>query len=771
MKTCLILFGLWCLMATEVSLAQKPALEWVQRYKTADALFGGPVAITVDAAGNSYITGNSRGESGSWITTIKYSPAGVRLWVTEFKNKSLSSSATAMAIDHKGGIYITGYDDHNYITIRYNATTGKESWVQSFNSAKGSSNRAAAITADSKGGLYVTGYSTNALQDEANFSTIRYEAATGKQSWVQRHGISVFVNDVVIAGVSFILSYDAAIAVDSSGGLYVTGKDFLTFRYDAASGKQTWLRRYNGPDGSADAASAIAVDNKGGLYVTGFTGLENVAQFATLRYDAATGNQTWAQRYDDKSGFPYKATALALDFQGGVYVTGSGGDIDNTESDFVTMRYADLTGKQTWVQRYGLDVWEYNQANAIAVPADQGVYVTGSSGDCVQCTGFATIRYNSATGKEVWISNFQQSEDNQAQAMAIDHNGNLLIAGSGNTFDSSEGEGYELTEFITIKYNEPKSVCTASVSGFALVNGATGKELMRLREGDVLNLAALPTRNLLIRATKYPNTVGSIAFDLDGSAVVVENHFSYELNVTKSLTAGSHTLTATPYCKTRGDGSKGTSKTIHFRVIDVAVESFTLVNAATEQDLMRLTSGAILDLSTLPTRAFNIRANTSQKNGINVLFALQGATTYARKEQGYPYALFSNKGNDYFSWAPALGTYYLTATPYTDDGLKGKPLSISFRVVNKATVPAAIAYPNPIQAGTLHVLLPQQVYGNITYRLVTLMGAQVATGNVILPRPVTEVTFDFSAQTQQAGIYFLHLEGHNLQTVLRLVRQ
>ncbi|MCB2380503.1 lamin tail domain-containing protein, partial [Hymenobacter sp. BT635] len=54
------------------------------------------------------------------------------------------------------------------------------------------------------------------------------------------------------------------------------------------------------------------------------------------------------------------------------------------------------------------------------------------------------------------------------------------------------------------------------------------------------------------------------------------------------------------------------------------VATFTLINADTEQDLLTLSAGAVLNLATLPTRNLNIRANTSPATVGSVVFALSG---------------------------------------------------------------------------------------------------------------------------------------------------
>ncbi|NJL58168.1 hypothetical protein HC928_25920, partial [bacterium] len=169
------------------------------------------------------------------------------------------------------------------------------------------------------------------------------------------------------------------------------------------------------------------------------------------------------------------------------------------------------------------------------------------------------------------------------------------------------------------------------ITGFTLVNADTNTDIKTLTNGDVLNLALLPTRNLNIRANSA-GSVASVNFRLNDSgrtensapfAVWSDNNGDY---AAWQPTLGTYVLSATPYSQVQHGGAVGQTLTITFAVVHQAapatqvprptsapttasITSFTLVNADTNTDIKTLTNGEVLNLTLLPTQNLNIRAN------------------------------------------------------------------------------------------------------------------------------------------------------------------
>ena len=240
---------------------------------------------------------------------------------------------------------------------------------------------------DGSGNVYVTGYT--AVPDYSAYVTIKYNPQ-GQQEWSASYNPP---NNI---------SSSAAIAIDHSGNVYVTGTsetfglgdpDYVTIKYNN-SGQQQWIARYNGGSNSDDDATAIAVDGSGNVYVTGHSGIPS-GGFATVKYDCS-GQQQWVAQYDG----PGTPVAIAVDSLGGIYVTGS------SAGQYATIKY-DNSGQQQWVALYNGSDNGADQPAGMVIDRLGKIYVTGTSwgsrGRPVVLSVYATVKYDNS-GQQQWVA-------------------------------------------------------------------------------------------------------------------------------------------------------------------------------------------------------------------------------------------------------------------------------------------------------------------------------------------------------------------------------
>jgi len=167
-----------------------------------------------------------------------------------------------------------------------------------------------------------------------DYATVAYDASTGSQQWVARYnGPGNSYDGAIALGVS---PDGSAVFVTGYGPGSTTGEDYATMAYDASTGAQLWLKRYNGPGNGDDFAFALGVSPDGStVFVSGpSTGSTSNWDYATVAYDAATGSQRWVARYNSPANGDDAAYSLVVSPDGSaVIVTGSSG------GDYATVDY------------------------------------------------------------------------------------------------------------------------------------------------------------------------------------------------------------------------------------------------------------------------------------------------------------------------------------------------------------------------------------------------------------------------------------------------
>ena len=208
--------------------------------------------------------------------------------------------------------------------------------------------------------------------------------------------------------------------------------------------EERWVARHDGDIETADEGSAIALDGNGNVVVTG-TALrpETGFDYATIKYDAA-GMRLWISFYDGPESDNDSARDVAVDSEGNVYVTG-GSDGPGRRA-LTTVKYSPA-GQELWARRYDGPAGEDDFGEAIAIDGSGNVHVTGRSGVTPADSDYITLKYDPA-GQELWTParyDGPAKGDDEAVAVAVDESGNVYVTGRSRSTETGD-------DIATVKY-------------------------------------------------------------------------------------------------------------------------------------------------------------------------------------------------------------------------------------------------------------------------------------------------------------------------------
>ncbi|OYD16987.1 hypothetical protein CH330_01195 [candidate division WOR-3 bacterium JGI_Cruoil_03_51_56] len=364
--------------------------------------------------------------------------AQVDIWTSWYDPGFLEEGwdeATQMALTPEGDIVVTGYSEQTYgdfdlATVKISADSGDILWSKRYSAGVNTHEEPYGIAVDSTGNVFVTGKTVTPQPETTDYVTIKY-LPDSTEAWVKRYDNGA----VDIA---------RAVVPDCRGGCFVTGYssgsgnfDYLTIHYDE-DGNELWEARLNGDGNGDDCATAMVLDQEGNLYVTGYalTGSSDSLDYFTVKFDTASGDTVWTRTYDGTGlvGLDPKADyayGIAVDNSGNVYVTGSAGGND-TKYDATTIKYSP-EGESLWVNC--LDAGDYRHvegASEIAVDSDRHVYCGGYTMDFYAESDQDMLVYRiNPDGETDWFRVYDSGVEDidSVTALAVDTYGNVYVAG------------------------------------------------------------------------------------------------------------------------------------------------------------------------------------------------------------------------------------------------------------------------------------------------------------------------------------------------------
>ena len=278
--------------------------------------------IRVDGSGNIFLTGGTAGNLDGQVKTgtpydvhlIKYDAGGNRQWTRLLGVAAVATEGFGLTLDQAGNAYITGYTDGNLdgqvrtgtrdqFVVKYD-TNGNRQWTRLLGVAAAQT-FSYSISTDAAGNLFVAGQTTGGLDGQSLTGTqdmflARYDL-NGSRMWTR------------LLGAAGVPTVARAVATDAAGNVYVTGytdgsldgqafigiRDIFLTKY-TANGNRVWTRLL----GAAPVDSwgfGVTADVLGNLYVTGGTAgnLDQQTKTGTwdmhvVKYDG-NGTRQWTR--------------------------------------------------------------------------------------------------------------------------------------------------------------------------------------------------------------------------------------------------------------------------------------------------------------------------------------------------------------------------------------------------------------------------------------------------------------------------------------------
>ncbi|MFN2545520.1 MAG: PQQ-binding-like beta-propeller repeat protein [Actinomycetota bacterium] len=306
----------------------------------------------------------------------------------------------------------TSYDDvtsYDGLVAAFDTMTGNVVWSSRYDGPMRGYDTASAVTVSPDGStVYSTGRSQGPDGDW-DFATIAYDAATGVQRWVARYDGPQHMDDR-----SF------GIAVSPDGGTVFAGGtrddelnnadagDYGVVAYDAATGEERWAAGYQGTAGQYDIVDKLLISRDGSrLYATGRSyGAGTGPDAVTVAFDTTDGDELWAARYNGVGTGTDEGIDLAQSADGSrlVVVAPSASSSTGT-NDWATVLYDTSSGAQLWATRYNGGANGADTVSAVAVCGARA-FVTGSSAETGTGQDFRVAAYDLTTGAQVWQTTY-----------------------------------------------------------------------------------------------------------------------------------------------------------------------------------------------------------------------------------------------------------------------------------------------------------------------------------------------------------------------------
>ncbi len=451
-------------------------IDWVQ--KLGDIRYDRGLDIVVDEAGNSYITGAIQDETifggDTTITTnillAKYNSNGIKTWQKSFGGSD-HDIGNSISVDAAGNSYVTGafneriglngdtltsWTGTDILTAKFDAN-GNPQWMRQIASRSGA--EGIAIVHDNAGNSYVASSFHGDLafdideaklsNDSLTFNNTVYIAPFNDRI-IGDDTISVFNDTLVFNGDTASITSNAEFRlysnlITSNGGL-----DILLSKYND-NGDLLWNKNIGGS--KPDVLENMILGENGELYVTGY--FNEQTQLGDIKLTGSGDNDVFIAQLDEDGNVLWAKSAggdfdeasldIAADASGNLYITGHffgqanfGNEaiVSTGNNDIFIAKY-NADGSFAWTKKAG-GIGD-DSGRGIGVDKDGNVYITGVFEDTASFDGWQVVSRGDKDvfaaqygqdGTVQWVTQFGSTSFDSGNALEVDATGNLYLLGS-----------------------------------------------------------------------------------------------------------------------------------------------------------------------------------------------------------------------------------------------------------------------------------------------------------------------------------------------------
>ncbi|MFM7666619.1 MAG: hypothetical protein ACKO7D_00345, partial [Bacteroidota bacterium] len=451
---------------------------WIKTYAGAAGKDDSGNQLAIDNSNNIVVVGSSQDIiSESDALSIKYSSSGVENWSKIFAgNGDNTENVNAMTLDAAGNTYLAGFTYgrsslKDLCVIKLNSL-GDTLWVKKYNGSNNGNDEATDIKVDATGNIYVTGFIKDSLTD---FDIITFKMnPSGNFIWISQY------NNNTVNGED----KGSKLEIDATGNVYVLGytdrnpfflmnEDIVLIKYSSAGGQQ-WVKQYDGSASLSDIPFDLCYLPSGKIVLTGSTDNSSDDDIISIAYNTA-GTQLWLKTFAGAGGGKDEPIEMDFDNAENVYIAGRSSN--GNDNDALVIKYSS-TGTQVWTNTYNNNAND-DRSSCIDVNSSGTVYVSGTTDDGNQSNVF--IRSLSSSGAVNWTKNYDNGSllNDAPFDLKIDNNGDILVAGS----TEANGINGPQRNYLILKYSSSGNLWWSKTYD----NGINGDDEINVCEIDASN--------------------------------------------------------------------------------------------------------------------------------------------------------------------------------------------------------------------------------------------------------------------------------------------